>query len=76
MAYWNEEVPEVIRTEKNEFRIYPTACKIQVFPVVPNAPRGIGKGAVIDLEVMSEGDLNKFEDLITVAIEGMRERLG
>lgn len=75
MAYWNSEKPVTFRTEKNEFRVYEEACKIQVFPIVPNAPRGIGRGATIDLEEMDLEELESFQDTFNSVIESMKERL-
>lgn len=58
--YWEFEKPQVVRTESNEFRWFKECKKLQIYAVVPSAPRGIGKGVTIDLtKVKNEEELAK-----------------
>jgi hypothetical protein len=67
--YWETEQPRVLSTEKNEIRFYPENGKIQVFPKVSNAPRGVGKGATIDLDSMTVDELRQLGAAVAEAIK-------
>lgn len=66
--YWETETPVVMDTEKNEVRFFMEAGKVQVYPKVASAARGIGKGATIDLAAMEVDELNELQELIGKAI--------
>lgn len=64
--YWEKEKPVVKQFGVNEFRFYPVARKLQVFPILANTPNGVGRGATIDLESMQPNDLQGFGELIAL----------
>lgn len=66
--YWEVEVPQELTTEKNVVKVYPENGKIQVFPRVTNTAYGIGKGATVDLETMSEEEVKQFVELVNQAV--------
>lgn len=51
--YWEKEEPEIHTFGKNVIKIFHKAGKIQIFPRVPTAPNGVGKGSTLDLESMA-----------------------
>lgn len=52
--YWEFEDPKIVRTEANEFRWFKECQKLQVYPIVERAPRGIGRGVTIDLSKIKD----------------------
>jgi hypothetical protein len=66
--YWEVETPVEITTEKNVIKVYVENGKVQVFPRVASSKYGIGKGATVDLETMTEQELTQFQELISQAI--------
>lgn len=71
--YWEVEEPKVISTEKNEIRVFKEHGKIQVYPKISSAARGIGRGATIDLEVMTKEELEELRKLLNSAIDSYYE---
>jgi len=67
--YWEVETPVEISTEKNVVKVYSENGKVQVFPKVSNTKYGIGKGATVDLEIMTLEELAEFRELVNKAID-------
>ena len=70
--YWETETPVIMSTSTNEIRVYPENGKIQVYPKVDNAPRGIGRGATIDLAGMTRKQVDELEKQVVAAINKRR----
>lgn len=66
--YWETETPKVIPLGNNVFKLFIKNGKIQVYPKVPTAPNGIGRGATIDIEHMDEEELKNFIRVIEYAV--------
>lgn len=64
VKYWELEEPTVITTTKNEIRFFPQYGKVQVYPKIETG-RGIGKGATINFDGFTNGDVEKFKELYT-----------
>jgi hypothetical protein len=60
VKYWEYETPTVIRTEKNELRIFAQHGKVQVYPIVEGTAHGIGKGATINFDTFTKDELAQF----------------
>lgn len=69
VKYWEVETPIEIKGEKSVAKVYVENGKVQVFPVVPTAKYGIGRGATLDLETMSVEQLQELQATINKAIE-------
>lgn len=74
--YWETETAKVLKTEKNEIRVFQENGKIQVYPLVPSAPNGVGKGSTIDIQSMSPAELYELEALLmnTIRMHSERDR--
>lgn len=66
--YWETEEPVVLESEKNQIRVFTEAGKVQIYPKVASAARGIGRGATIDLAAMSPEELEALQVEIEKAI--------
>lgn len=67
--YWELEKPVELSTEKNVIRVFMENGKAQIFPKVAGTAHGVGKGATVDLEMMTIEELEQFRLLINQAIE-------
>ena len=67
--YWENEDPSVMELGKNQLRYYEKAGKLQVYPLAPNTPHGVGRGATLDLTSMSVDELDSLKGFITRAID-------
>jgi hypothetical protein len=66
--YWEREQAKVISLGKNVFKLFTENGKIQVYPKVPTATNGIGRGSTIDLETMSDTERKQFLEVIQYAV--------
>lgn len=67
--YWENEEPEVFELGKNQFRYYAQAGKLQVYPLAPNTPHGVGRGATIDLAGMSLDEVRQFKAVVNGVLD-------
>lgn len=74
--YWNKETPVVKQTTKNEMRLYPVAGKLQVFSRLDGSAHGVGKGATLDLENLSEFELQSLKTYFNDAIDSQLAKRG
>jgi len=74
VKYWELEKPLIQSNQHNDIRFYQKHGQVQVYPVVPSAPRGIGRGATIDLNGMTDNELDAFEANILKAIATVRRQ--
>lgn len=73
--YWEVEKPEVFQSDKNEVRIFKDHGKIQIYPRIERSASGLGRGATIDLESMTEEELEQLYGMVNSAIKAKLERL-
>lgn len=66
--YWENEKPSVFNFGRNQFRHYPKAGKLQVYPKVENSPHGVGRGATIDLREMTVEELEQLKIIVDMAV--------
>ncbi len=72
--YWEEETPMVLDTKRNEVRFYPEFGKVQVFPKVWNAKRGIGHGATLDIELLSREEVAELKRMLDICLDRQLEK--
>lgn len=72
--YWEHETPYIMNLGKNQLRYFPEAGKIQVYPIVPNSPHGVGRGSTIDLREMALEELELLKTKMLEAIERETDR--
>ena len=69
IKYWETETPIEVASEKSVVKFYPENGKVQFFPVVKSAARGIGKGVTLDLTAMTELELKTLAVNIKQAVD-------
>jgi hypothetical protein len=72
--YWENETPEVIKTERNMIKYYPNAGKMQVAGVYKDAVTGeVKQGKTATLDIEDAAAYSEALDLIQSFIDASRE---
>ena len=66
--YWEREQAKIVTLGKNVFKLYAENGKLQVYPRVESAKNGVGRGATIDLEQMSETEMTQLLQVLEYAV--------
>ena len=67
--YWELEDPKEFTLGINHFKQFEEHGKLQVYRVKEGTKRGITKGCTIELDQMSDDELNKLKELVVAAID-------
>jgi hypothetical protein len=67
--YWEVEKPQVMKTGKNEFRLFADNGKLQVYPRIQTTATGVGRGTTVDLSTMSVEELQRLYTFLEHAID-------